>query len=305
MRSRLAGVAIAIVAAVVAPGCSMLAHRGAAGSAAEIGADAATPQALAAAVARQRSGVTSLRATGKLQVTVDARRGEEIRRNRFRASQAILVREPAAFRLEALTPFGVGYAVASDGRDLAVLIPSESVVYRGVADRETVAAATGVDATPADVTDLLLGRPPVPALDLDRAWVSHPGGAAAPADASGPVPPAVLLHATAQDDPDDLVVVGFATLPESGADLVPVLYERITWAGELVLRARFGGFETSPAGPFPTRVEIQAIDSEAVLTYGDFAVNPDIGASSFAIATPSGARELRLDAQTASVDDPS
>jgi hypothetical protein len=303
-----------VVASGAFTGCALLARRPGPGAAPAAASADETPQGLADAVASRRGAVQSLRATGKLQVTVDARQGEQIRRNRFRASQAILVNEPASFRLEALSPFGVTYAVASDGRDIAVLIPSESLVYRGPAALDTVAAATGVVATPADVADLLLGRPPMPPLDLDRAWISRPGvataggataGGAPPGDAGdGPVPPAVLLHATAEDDPDDLVVVGFAPVDGSPGP-VPVLYERITGSGQLVLRARFGGFRPSPAGPFATRVEIQASDSEAVLTYGDFEVNPSLAAAGFSIATPSGARELRLDAVPAGAgDDP-
>jgi hypothetical protein len=315
LRSRRAHASAAILAATLASfaasGCAWISRARGVESAAATSVDLdATPAQLADAVAKQRQSVERLRATGKLQVTVDARRGEEVLRNRFRASQAILVAEPASFRLEALSPFGVAYAVASDGREIAVLIPSEGLVYRGAADLDTVAAATGVVATPSDVTDLLLGRAPVPPLDLKHAWVSRPGegtAAATSENADDAVPPLLLLHATAQDDLDDLVVVGFAPVPGGGTDLVPVLYERITGAGDLVLRARFGAFRPSPAGPFATRVEIQAIDSEAVLTYGDFEVNPSLAPGAFAIATPSGAREMRLDAVPAvapDADDP-
>jgi len=276
-------------------GCAWLARRPEAPPPAA-GAAPDSPQALIDLVSARRAAVKSLRATGKLQVTVDARRGADIRRNRFTASQAILAQSPSSFRLEALSPFGVAYAVASDGRELAVLIPSESVVYRGAAELGTVAAATGVAATPEDVTELLLGLPPAPELDLEHAWVSHPGSPGMGGDGSdGPIAPEILLHATARDDPDDLVVVGFATIAATGS-LEPVLYERITGQGQLVLRARFGAYRAMPAGPFATRVEIQAIDSEAVLTYSDVDVNPALEASRFAVATPSGARVLRLDA---------
>jgi hypothetical protein len=255
-----------------------------------------TPESLSALVAARRAGFHGLRATGKLQVTVDARRGAEIRRNRFRTSQAILVASPSSFRLEALSPFGVTYAVASDGAEIAVLIPSEGIVYRGVADLETVAAATGVVATPADVTELLLGQPPVPELDLANAWISGPGLAATQADLGATaLTPEILLHATVRGDPDDLVVVGFAAADSTAGALVPVLYERITGAGDLVLRARLGAFRASPPGPFATRVEIQAGGSEAILSYGDLEVNPAIEASGFVIPTPAGAQERRLD----------
>ena len=182
-----------------------------------------------------------LRATGKLQVTVDAANGSEIRRQRLTASQALLARAPDAFRLEALTPFGVGYVVATDGASIAAFAPGERVLWRGDADLATVAAATGVAAEPADVVALLLGVAPVPPLELSRARVSAgaPGTGGSIDDAT----PEILLHATVRDRPEELVVVGFAH-PAAGAGAwVPVLYERSTLAGELVLRARFGDID--------------------------------------------------------------
>lgn len=293
-----------LLAALSLAGCAGVAQPGAVRpSRAE---DESSPAALTAIVAERRAALTSLRATGKLQVTIDARRGDEIRRNRVRASQAILVQGPASFRLEALSPFGVTYAVASDGREIAVLIPSEGLVYRGSADLETVAAAIGVAATPTDITALLLGLPPAPPLDLRNAWISRPGpGATAPDDGSTALAPTVLLHATARDDPDDLVVLGFADAPSADGAFVPVLYERITGSGDLVLRARFGAFRSTAAGALASRVEIRATDSEAVLTYGDVEVNPAIEPGRFAVTTPAGAREIRLDAgAVTNVDDP-
>ncbi len=233
-----------------------------------------------------------LRATGKLQVTVDAANGSEIRRQRLTASQALLARAPDAFRLEALTPFGVGYVVATDGASIAAFAPGERVLWRGDADLATVAAATGVAAEPADVVALLLGVAPVPPLELSRARVSAgaPGTGGSIDDAT----PEILLHATVRDRPEELVVVGFAH-PAAGAGAwVPVLYERSTLAGELVLRARFGDFAPSPAGPLARRVEIAARGTEAVLRCSDLEVNPSIEAGAFSIATPPGVQERRF-----------
>lgn len=249
------------------------------------------PAALEAIAARRREAFRGLRATGKLQITVEAARGDDVRRRRLSASQAMLVRAPDCFRLEALTPFGVGYAVATDGTGIAALAPSERMLWRGEADVRTVAAATGVVATPSEVVALLLGVAPVPPLDLVHAWVSRTADAAGEPDDPEPE---VLLHASVRDHPDDLVVVGFAHPAAAAGEAVPVLYERSTIAGDLILRARFGAFAPSPAGAFATRVEITARASEAVLRYSTFEVNPPLESPPFSIPTPAGVRELRF-----------
>ena len=87
----------------------------------------------------------------------------------------------------------------------------------------------------------------------------------------------------------------------AAGEAVPVLYERSTIAGDLILRARFGAFAPSPAGAFATRVEITARASEAVLRYSTFEVNPPLESPPFSIPTPAGVRELRfLDAASPS-----
>ena len=174
---------------------------------------------------------------------------------------------------------------------LAAFAPGERVLWRGDADPDTVAAATGVAAEPADVVAMLLGVAPVPPLDLAHARVSRP---AVSGDGSDDATPEILLHATVRDRPDDLVVVGFARPATAAGAWVPVLYERSTITGDLVLRARFGDFAPSPAGPVARRVEIAARESEAVLRCSGFEVNPVIDSASFSIPTPPGVREQRF-----------
>jgi hypothetical protein len=249
-------------------------------------------------LAQRRTAVKSLRATGKLDVTVDQPQGGEIHRDRLRASQAILVRSPASFRLEALSPFGVSYAVASDGRELAVLIPNEGSLYRGPATARTIGAATGVAATPAEATELLLGSPAAPPLALDQAWLSV-GELTAPLESmeeAESIAPEVILHAPARDDPHEIVVVGFSRTGGTPRAWLPVLFERITTDGQLEVRARFGAFRPTPAGLVATRIEIEVGGAKAVLRYGDLVVNPDLDPAKFAIATPAGMHELRFDA---------
>ncbi|MFM7736736.1 MAG: hypothetical protein ACKPBU_12240 [Alphaproteobacteria bacterium] len=291
-----AAIAAVLAAALLAPGCT--AGRRVATTAPGVLVATGAPSAaeLAEVAAARRRSLHALRATGKLQVTVDATEGSEARRQRLSASQSLLARAPDSFRLEVLTPFGVGYVVAADGASIAAYAPGERVLWRGDADLRTVAATTGVAAEPSDVVALLLGVAPVPPLDLARARVSRASGAGEGSrGASGDDDaPELLLHATVRDRPDDLVVVGYARPTAASGAWVPVLFERTTIEGDLVLRARFGDFAASPAGPVARRVEIEAGGSKAVLRCSGFEVNPAIDATAFSIPTPPGVREQRL-----------
>ena len=201
----------------------------------------------------------------------------------------MLVRAPASFRLESLSPFGVSYAVACDGSELAVLVPADGYVYRGEARPEAIGAATGVRAEPADVAALLLGLPPLPPMDRSHAWVSSREGAAAPA----PEAPRIYLHAPAQER-GETVVVGFARSSSAGGALLPVLFERIGRSGELLLRARFADYRPIAGVAMAMTVSVEAPGSRAILRYREVAVEPEVSPESFSIATPPGMREAPL-----------
>jgi hypothetical protein len=256
--------------------------------------DDASPQALGRVIAARRAALRSLSGTGKLQVSVDEWRNGETVRDRLRASQAILVETPASFRLEALSPFGVTYAVASDGRELAIMIPGERTVYRGAASAPTLGMATGVAASSAEVAEVLLGLPPVPALSLGSAWVSSGREAGlATGDVPGEIEPTVLLHAYSNDAPGDTFVIGFARLTGTD-DVVAVFFERISADGEKLLEARFANFRRVGDVQLATSITVRTPKAEAIMQYGDVTVNPGVERGRFSLATPSGMREAPL-----------
>lgn len=256
--------------------------------------DDASPQALGNVIAARRAALRSLSGTGKLQVSVDEWRNGETVRDRLRASQAIIVETPASFRLEALSPFGVTYAVASDGQQLAILIPGERTVYRGQASAPTLGMATGVAASSAEVAEVLLGLPPVPTLSLGSAWVSSGREAGlATGEIPGEIEPTVLLHAYSNEAPGDTFVVGFARLPGAD-DVVAVFFERISAEGEKLLEARFGNFRRIGNVPLATSITVRTPKAEAILQYGDVTLNPGVDRSRFSLATPPGMREAPL-----------
>ena len=256
--------------------------------------DGATPQALGRVIDARRDALRGLSGTGKLQVSVDEWRNGETVRDRLRASQAIVVERPASFRLEALSPFGVTYAVASDGTQLAILIPGERSIYRGAASAPTLGMATGVAASSEEVAEVLLGLPPVPDLSLRNAWVSRGREAGlATGDVPGELEPTVLLHAYSDEAPGDTFVIGFAPLPDRDAAAI-VFFERITSAGEKLLEARFGNFRTIGDVPFASAVTVRTPKAEAILQYNDVTLNPAVDRSRFSLPTPAGMRERPL-----------
>jgi len=232
--------------------------------------------------------VTGVRATAKLEARVDSIEAGAPRRNRLRGTQAVLAREPASFRFEAVSPFGVVYVVTSDGHELATYLPGDHVIYRGQASPETIAAATGVAADASDVVALLRGIPPLAGIDSRTVAVSpvndapHAGGVA-PGESS------LFLHAGAPGG--RRVVVGFA--PSSTGDLVPVFFQRIEPSGEVALSARFGDFQTAPGTtlPVPYSIDVATPGLELSLRYTDLVANPTIADGAFAIATLPGVRE--------------
>jgi hypothetical protein len=286
-----------LVVAALASGCATLATRGPGGLAASTAAlSGASPQSLGQVIAARRASVRGLSGTAKLQVSVDDARGGETVRERLRASQAVLVESPASFRLEALSPFGVTYAVASDGSELAILVPGERTVYRGPATAPAIGMATGVAASASEAAEVLLGLPPVPPLTLSGAWVSSGREAGLATGAvPGEIEPTVLLHAFSSEAPGDTFVVGFARLPD-GEDptVVAVLFERISASGEKLLEARFANFRRVEGVPLATSITVRTPHAEAVLQYGDVTLNPPMERERFSLATPAGMREAPL-----------
>lgn len=254
--------------------------------------DTAEPGALLEVLDEQSRDVRTLRGVAKVHFTFDALPGQD--EASFSTSQAVLAAAPAAFRLDALSPFGVSYAAVSDGEQLAVLAPDEGTIYRGRASPETVSSATGVEASPADVARVLLGQPPMPPVDTRLAWVSssHDGGdaAARPGGAGAEV----FLHAPSSAVPGETVLVGFARAPVADGVAVPVSFERIDDQGRVLLRARFGEHRDVGGYAIPTRIEVTAPGSRVLLTYRDVEANPEIEAASFRLVTPTGMRDLPL-----------
>jgi len=254
--------------------------------------EGASAESLIEILDEQRDDVQTLRAVAKVRITYEAGPGEE--EETFSSSQAVLAAAPAAFRLDALSPFGVSYSAVSDGRNLAVLAPDEGTIYRGRATPETVSSATGVEAGPADIARILLGQPPMPAIEDRLAWVSSSHGGGGARERPGGAGSEIFLHAPSAAVPGETVVVGFARAPVAGGIAVPVAFERIDQHGRLRLRARFSDHQEVGGHVLPSHIEVTAPGSRVAVLYRDMEANPRLAKASFQLITPAGMRDLPL-----------
>ena len=211
--------------------------------------------------------------------------------NRLRASQVVLAQSPNAFRIEVLAPFGISYAIATNGETLAALSTQEDVVYRGRPDPQTIADMIGIALSPRDMASLLLGRPPVEARKLASLWTSNPPKSDTPRRADTP---AVFLHAA--DGADNSIVIGFAPLRTSRHEqIVPISFQRIARNGQSLLQASFEDFSFFGKILIPRRIRLSTTATEAVIEYTEINANKLLAAGVFQIETPPGTREILLD----------
>ncbi len=247
------------------------------------------PDALIELLAARRRAAPTLRGSSHIRVELEAADGT----SRFGTNQAILLGPPGSFRFDALSPFGVSYAVASDGSAIAVFVPSEGRVYRGAASAQSIAAAAGVRASGREIVAALLGDPPVDPADLESAWTSRPG----PQPRSGPraadLWPEIVLHAASRAQPGETFAIGFAR-PGSGDEIVPVRFERYRRDGSVDLRALFDEFDEGGRRLLPRRIRVETGDGNAEIEYGEIELGAEIAPAAFRIATPRGMEEIGL-----------
>jgi hypothetical protein len=131
------------LAALVLAGCGLR------GPASRALPPATAPQ-LVAELAARRAAVTSLRARARLRAGLKS----------AWVRQAILVRRPAAVRIDVLSPVGLALALGADGGILWAYPPAERTRYEGPATPANMRRVLGAPIALSDVVDILLGVPP-------------------------------------------------------------------------------------------------------------------------------------------------
>ena len=177
----------------------------------------ATGIALAAALAAggcasARLPAPEILAAARETSTYSARLGVSYSGPRGRARTAALVAfaRPDSLRVEIPGPSGARVvAVAREGR-LTAVFPRERAVFESAADAAGIEAALGLDLTPSEIMDLLVGAPPARLASARVRW-----GARHPHDIDARFADGTHLHLRANDviAPAELGVAAFADPP--------------------------------------------------------------------------------------------
>jgi hypothetical protein len=184
-------------------------------------------------------------------------------------SQVLLAAYPDRLRTESLSPFGSPLLIlASDGRDLDVLLPGEGRFLHGPASAENLRRFTRLPLLLTDLVGLLLYRPPL------FPWQGIHGGSEG-AD----------RYRLFLDGPENRrqVFTFDAALRLTGA-----AYYR---GRDLLLEVDYGNFLT-PAPIYPRQAELHlpAYGVEATIRFSDVTLNADLPAERFRLQPPPGVK---------------
>lgn len=128
----------------------------------------ATEESLLGILEQNARAFQTLRGLAKVRITAGGRS--------LSGNQVLLAEKPARFRAETLSPFGQPLLLmATDGREMDVMIPSEGTFYRGEASPENVQRFTRLPLRLTDLVHLLLYQVPVIGHD-ERSLVREEGG---------------------------------------------------------------------------------------------------------------------------------
>lgn len=120
----------------------------------ETPASAAEGEALLAMWLERREAFQSLEGVAKVRV--------KTAQGAVSGTQVVIAAKPASLRAETLSPFGTPLlSLASDGEQLAVLVPGDNLYYRGKASPENLTRFTRLPLPPTALVDILLWQPPL------------------------------------------------------------------------------------------------------------------------------------------------
>jgi hypothetical protein len=146
--------------------------------------------------------------------------------------EAVMVQRPDRLRLETLTMLGAILIVTANNQEIIGYHPREGVLVRGRSSKENLLRLTQIPLELEEVTALLLGLPPV---EPSASWRQEGN---------------LLIFSVNGRTKDSLSFE--SQLP------VPTQWQRFNGAGALELTARFSDYVTTPAGLFPSRINIEA-----------------------------------------------
>jgi hypothetical protein len=185
--------------------------------------------------------------------------------------EAVLVQRPDRLRLETLTFLGAVLIVTVNDREIIGHHPREGIFVRGPRTKENLLRYTQIPLELDEITALLLGLPPV--------------DTRAPRRQEGPT-----LVFSPNGRKQDAVTFE-SQLP------VPTKWERFNDAGAVELSARFLDYISTPAGSFPSKIQVEAQLQKRKLEirYQQPEINASLPPEIFTQEKPAHAQELRLE----------
>jgi hypothetical protein len=185
--------------------------------------------------------------------------------------EAVLVQRPDRLRLETLTLLGAVLIVTVNDKEIIGHHPREGIFVRGPRTKENLLRYTQIPLELDEITALLLGLPPV--------------DTRAPRRQEGPT-----LVFSPNGRKQDAVTFE-SQLP------VPTKWERFNDAGAVELSARFLDYISTPAGSFPSKIQVEAQLQKRKLEirYQEPEINASLPPEIFTQEKPAHAQELRLE----------
>lgn len=186
--------------------------------------------------------------------------------------EAVLVERPDRLRLETLTFMGAILIVTANNKEIVGYHPREGVFVRGQGTKDNLRRYTQIPLELEEITMLLLGLPPV-------------NSSAPPSQEGNTV--VFSAHGQKRD------VVSFESQQP-----VPTKWERFNGDGKVELSAEFADYVSTPAGPFPTRINFEAnLQKKKVqIRYEQPEVNPKISSNLFSQQIPPNTKEVPIEA---------
>jgi len=185
--------------------------------------------------------------------------------------EAVLVQRPDRLRLETLTFLGAILIVTANDKEIIGYHPREGALVRGRSSKENLLRLTQIPLELDEITGLLLGLPPV---ESSMPWRQEGNS---------------LIFSPNGRIKDTLAFD--SQLP------VPTRWQRFNGGGVLELTALFSDYITTPAGLFPSKINVEAPlqGKKLEIRFQEPEFNAPIPADSFSQQKPANVQEFPIE----------
>ncbi len=185
--------------------------------------------------------------------------------------EAVLVQRPDRLRLETLTMLGAILIVTANDQEIIGYHPREGALVRGRSSKANLLRLTQIPLELDEITALLIGLPPV---ESSAPWRQE-GNAL------------IFSHNGRIKD----------TLAFDSQLPVPTRWQRFNGGGALELTALFSDYITTPAGLFPSKINVEAPQQgkKLEIRFQEPEFNTTIPADSFSQQKPANVQEYPIE----------